>query len=516
MARFKYKDSSQGLFIPVNLEKQILPDTFEWALDYLIDKMDLSLFEQNYHNDELGAAAYPPNILLKVIMFCYSRGIISSRDIETACGENMTVKALANDNEPDYSTISTFISTNREEIEDIFTQVLLQCSELKLITGEMFAIDGCKLPSNASKEWSGKIEELKKKRDKLKAYINRILLQHQDLDKNEEAKKIQAPYKKTLGEDRKRRERSIERLEKKLKKLNTFLLTAEPKIGASGEEVQTNITDPESALIKSPHGYIQGYNSIAIADSANQIIVCAETIGSGAESVCFPDMLDKLEEKMKKVTGKKDPLKGSLLEGDTGYYSEDNLQEAAKRGINVIIPDPQFRQRDPYFSEKKEEKVGKKKYTLEDFTYDKGNDCYICPNGKELKYKYDVTLRNNSGKQYRAKGGVCANCPLIDKCISRKNKGKKNPVRTLYIVDQKYKENLSEKMKEKIDNPAYRELYSRRMQIIEPTFSDITYCKGMNRYTLRGEKKVNIQWKLFTIVHNIGKCIRPLSEKLRG
>jgi len=160
--------------------------------------------------------------------------------------------------------------------------------------------------------------------------------------------------------------------------------------------------------------------------------------------------------------------------------------------------------------------VEKKKYTADDFTYDKGKDCFICPNGKELEYKNDVTLRNNSGKQYRAKSGVCANCPLIDNCISGKSKGKKNPVRILYIAEQKYKDNLSEKMKEKIDNPAYRELYSRRMQIIEQAFSDITYCKGMNRFTLRGEKKVNIQWKLFTIVHNIGKCIGPLREKIKA
>jgi len=85
--------------------------------------------------------------------------------------------------------------------------------------------------------------------------------------------------------------------------------------------------------------------------------------------------------------------------------------------------------------------------------------------------------------------------------------------KTWYIVDRKYEDNLSEKMRKKIDSPAYRELYSRRMQIIEPAFSDITYCKGMNRFTLRTEKKVDIQWKLYCTVHNIGKCIRPLGMK---
>jgi hypothetical protein len=65
-------------------------------------------------------------------------------------------------------------------------------------------------------------------------------------------------------------------------------------------------------------------------------------------------MLEKLEENMKDVTGKEKPLKKALLEGDTGYFSEANLQEAKDKGIETIIPDPQFRQRDPYFADKKE------------------------------------------------------------------------------------------------------------------------------------------------------------------
>jgi hypothetical protein len=86
-------------------------------------------------------------------------------------------------------------------------------------------------------------------------------------------------------------------------------------------------------------------------------------------------------------------------------------------------------------------------------------------------------------------------------------------VRTLYIADRKYKDNLSEEMKKKIDEPAYRELYSRRMQIIEPVFSDMAYCKGMNRFTLRTTKKVNTQWLLYVIVHNIWKCMVPLWKR---
>jgi len=513
MARFKYTDISQGQFIQVNLHEQLLLGTFEWTIDYLFNELDLSLFEQNYQNDERGAAAYSPKILLKAILYCYSKGIISSRRIEKACKENIIVKALAEDTEPDHDTIATFISTNSEAVNDLFAQVLIKCFELKLITGEMFAIDGCKLPSNASKEWSGKINDLKKKKCDLQKLVLRIQHQHKELDRNEKARKIQEPYRKTLGDDSERHERHIRRIEAKLKKISKFLSTSEPKMGSSGQEVQSNITDVESARMKGPHGYIQGYNGIAIADSGNQVIVAAEAIGTGAESGSFPEMLDNLETNMKMVTGKKQPLKKALVLGDTGYFSEENLQEAKKRNIEVLIPDQQFRRRDPDFDDRqkyKETKV-KKYYGIEDFKYNKREDSYTCPAGKKLPYKCEIEFkaRGTRGKQYRLKKSVCSVCTLKGQCINRKEG--KGEYRSLLILQRPYEENLSEKMRRKIDNPAYREIYSRRMQIIEPVFANMTYCKGMNRFTLRSKKKVNIQWQLFSIVHNIWKCMKPLS-----
>jgi transposase len=300
------------LLLAVNLKEQLLPGTFEWTINYLVGKMDIITFEKNYKNDELGAAAYSPRILLKAILYCYSKGIITSRKIEKACKENIIVKALAEESEPDHDTIATFISTNSDAISDLFTQVVLQCSQLGLIAGEMFAMDGCKLPSNASKEWSGTIKDLKKKRDKLKEYIKRMIKTHKELDNNKEAKERLNNFRQTMGDDKERRDKNIERLEKKLEKLNTFLETAKPRIGARGKELQSNVTDNESGRILSSHGYIQGYNGIAMADSANQVIVCADVVGSASESSEFPKMLGLLEENMEKATGKKKPLKDAL------------------------------------------------------------------------------------------------------------------------------------------------------------------------------------------------------------
>jgi hypothetical protein len=375
----------------------------------------------------------------------------------------------------------------------------------------MFANDGCKLPSNTSKECSGKIEELKKKREKLEKYIKRVIKQHREMDKDESVAKKQKPYEKTMGKRKDRKARQLKRLNRKLERMDNFLATAKPKKGVSGQEVQSNITDNESGLIKSPHGYIQGYNGVTMADSGHQIIAAAEVTGSGPEGGIFPEMLDRLEENMKKITGKEKPLKKALVEGDTGFFSEENLQEAKRRGIQVLIPDPQFRKRDPHFDGRKEHATEKKRYTEEDFKYDRKKDIYICPAGYVLEYKCNAALRNNSGRKYQIKRGICRNCPRLKKCVNARTS--KNPARTLYVTDKRHGDNLSEKMRKKIDDPAFRELYSRRQQIIEPVFSDITYCKGMDRFTLRSKKKVTIQWKLYCIVHKIGKCIKQMAEK---
>src|SRR5215469_16439039 len=143
MANYKQTEKGQGLIIPVNLHEQIIPGTFEDTLSRLLDtKLDLSIFDHKYCNDETGATAIEPRILLKIILYCYSMGVISSRKIAKLCENHMIVKALAEDLEPHYTTISNFISSMSEEVTKVFTEVLLVCNELKLLGGKMSAIDG--------------------------------------------------------------------------------------------------------------------------------------------------------------------------------------------------------------------------------------------------------------------------------------------------------------------------------------------------------------------------------------
>ena len=126
--------------------------------------MDTSIFDDRYRNDETGRWAYDPKILLKIVLFGYSRGLIHSRKIERACKENVTFMALSCGEQPDHSTIATFVSSMKAEILPLFRDILLVCEEENLLGGTLFALDGCKLPSNASRRKSGTVSDFKKKR----------------------------------------------------------------------------------------------------------------------------------------------------------------------------------------------------------------------------------------------------------------------------------------------------------------------------------------------------------------
>ena len=182
MARFKVVNMSPR-FLPVVLEQQLVPGTFEHALHTLIDsEFDLSSLEAKFHNDETGAPAYDPAVMLKIVLLAYSRGMVSSRIIERACGENVLFMAISGDAQPAYTTIAAFVRGLSDEITAIFTEVILICDRQGLIGRQMFAIDGVKLPGNASKARSGTHAELAHQAQAIERRVKTMLEEHRKQD----------------------------------------------------------------------------------------------------------------------------------------------------------------------------------------------------------------------------------------------------------------------------------------------------------------------------------------------
>jgi len=397
MAKYKNISYEQMQMIPLSLPGQLDKGSFEHTIHYLIEeKADLSCFDVNYHNDKTGSKAIPPAVLLKIVLYAYSKGIISSRRMEEACRNNIIFKALTGNLAPDHSTISAFISGMKEQIRDIYMFVLMVCSQSGLIGGNMFAVDGCKIPSNAAKEWSGTFKELRRKKEKFTKMADFLLEKHRQADKagNEE---------ESVG-----LEQRAERIRKKAEKIREFLKKEKPKVGKRGRETRSNITDNDSGKIISSHGMIQGYNGIAVTDSKTQVIISAEVFGSVYEGDHLETLVEKADENLKETSGK--TMKKKTLLADTNYFCEENLQKMAEKAIKAVIPDQQYRKRDERFATAgghKPEKESPLYKRDDDFKYDKRRDLYTCPNGKKLKHHGLVRIKNYTMKKYYGKKTEC-------------------------------------------------------------------------------------------------------------
>ena len=339
MARYKEYTYEQTKLIPIAFSQQILAGTFEYTLNYLIDnEFDLSSFEQRYHNEETGAPAYDPAILLKIILYGYVRGITSSREIERSCRENIIFMALSADTHPHLTTIADFIPSRGEQIIELFRDVLLICDKMGLIGKEMFAIDGCKLASNASKEWSGTKGELKNKQQKMERAVPYLVEKHRERDVKPESSRVVE-----------REQKQIETLRARIKKLKSWLNENEEKIGKSGKPRKSNLTDNERAKMKSSHGVIQGYDGVAAVDSKHQVVVHAEAFGQPQEHDLLKPMVEGTRENFKGIGAEEDIFKKTQLTADAGFHTEQNMKMLSEEQIDGYVADILFRKRDPRF-----------------------------------------------------------------------------------------------------------------------------------------------------------------------
>ena len=198
MARYKPQDCN-SLLLPVVLSEQIVPGSFAFALDYLVDnELDLSALDAKFKNDEVGASAYDPRVMLKIVLLAYSQGLISSRNIEQACARNVQFIASSGNSQPSHTHIAKFVSGLTDQIKPLFSQVLMTCDAQGLIGREMFAIDGVKLPSNASKERSGTHEALRHRAKRLDQAADKILALLPKPKTNNPAQKLLHPSTKPV------------------------------------------------------------------------------------------------------------------------------------------------------------------------------------------------------------------------------------------------------------------------------------------------------------------------------
>jgi transposase len=505
MPRYKAYDYDQLMMIPVSLEQQLVPGTLEYAIHRVIEeRVDTSIFDEKYRNEETGRTAYDPKVLLKIVLFAYSRGILHSRRMERACKENVTFMALACGQKPDHSTLAAFVSEMGEDrVVSIFTQVLLVCEQEGLLGGTQFSLDGTKLPANASKEWSGTQAELFRKKENLERKVKEAVREHREEDR------------RGGDPDAERQRKRIERLKRSAERIEKFLSDNGPKEGRCGKEIRSNVTDPDSAKMATAHGVIQGYNANTLVDAAHQVIVHAEVFGAGEDGCNAAPMLTGARDNLQAAGCGEEPLKDAQLSADTGYFSVENLEACRDAEVDAYIPDPQFRRRDPRFAnarryrrptDKHKERYCSKKrwFDVSDFHFDDRTKRLMCPAGHALYIKCRrFEVHGYQAIAYQAPKTACRACGLRSKCLRNPT----TPARQVHIFYGKRPGSITDEMRAKIDTPEGRKIYGQRLANVEPVFANIRAHKRLDRFTLRGRLKVNVQWMLYCLVHNIEKIL---------
>jgi transposase len=508
MPRFKPYSYLQTKLIPLSLTHQIQPGTFEYALNLIVDThIDMTVFNDRFKNDDTGAPAFDPAILLKIVLYAYSRGITSSRKIAQACEENIIFMALSADTHPHFTTIADFITSMQDQITPVFRDVITLCHSEGLIGRTMFAVDGCKLSSNCSKEWSGTRADLKRKAEKIEHSIRFLVERHRTTDSND-----------TDQHQLDKENQAVANLKKRLSKITDWLENnPTDKQGARKHTLrQSNVVDNESAKMPTSHGVVQGFTGVAAVDSKHQVVVYAEAFGENQEKKLLQPAVEGVRENFIHANICDDAFENAMLVADTGYHSDDNIEMLQNAGVDAIIADTQFRKRDPRFSnadrfrkatDKHKEKYTRKRFHQSDFILDKVHNVLVCPAGKTLQLLH-ASYRNSTGHigpMYQAFDDDCMHCMYKKKCLVGKT------ARRIFLAQEKdpaVKDSPTQKMIKKFDTPHGRFIYSRRMGIVEPVFGHIRNAIGLTRFSFRGKVKVDIQWKLFCLAHNIKKLFR--------
>jgi len=307
------------------------------------EALDLSAIVDCY-NEERGYPPYHPVMMTALVLYAYCQGIYPSRRIAKACRERVDFMAVTGMQTPDFRTISDFRKRHMAALEELFVQVLRLCQEAGLVKLGHVALDGTKLKANASKHKAMSYGRMKKAEPELEAIVRGWLRQAEAADLRDDQEHGVDLNGEELPDWVRDKQRRLEKIREARARLQAEAQAAEKgeekKSGGPGrprknepgtpkDSAQTNFTDPQSRIMKSHDGFIQGYNAQAVVDADSQVIVAQGLTNNASDAQQLAVMVAQI----KQNTGRQ----ARELSADAGYCSEDNLKELRRRHINGYI-----------------------------------------------------------------------------------------------------------------------------------------------------------------------------------
>jgi len=460
MSRFldNKDNSSQMWLFPPSLSEMIPQDCDVRAFKQMMDKLDYRSLINSY--SEKGREAYPPHIMSKLLVYAYSNGIRSSREIEKLAKYDVRYMWLCDNFKPDHNTIARFRKDKYQYLTKLFAESIILCDQCGLVSLKCVAVDGSKFESNISKKSIYGEKEIEASRK----LAEKILGEAKEADEAEDDTNSDKGNK-----------------QKKAEELNSKAERAEENLKSSGKKT-TSLSDPESRMMKTQHGKKFCFNIQMAVDVTSGAIVHSSVNNMENDHRQLPGILGDIYEKL-----------GSYPEAvlaDTGYCDDVNFGYTRENNINALIPVQKH---------KSEKENQDNPFYGKNFEHNKERDVLICPGNRELTFtKIRKNVHGSYYREYMITG--CGDCEFCAECCKHEPSNR----RRVYVgIEHEYRE----EMKHKMSLDENKELFRKRKQSIEPTFGQIKQNYNLRKFNLRGIAGATSEIMLICIAHNIRKAV---------
>jgi transposase len=320
----------EELLLPPSLRDWLPEKHLAYFVSDVVDNLDLSAMDAVYGKEKRGQPPYDPLMMTKVLVYAYCVGVFSSRRIERRLEEDIAFRVLAADNHPNFRTISDFRKIHLQTLAGLFEQVLKIALEAGAMKVGRVALDGTKVKANASKHKAMSYDRMEEKEKQLKAEVKLILEQAEATDEEEdtrygkEQRGDELPAELERRETRRKRIKEAQRALEERARQKAAGEGSDPKQAKPKEKDQYNFTDPESRIMKSGDGFVQGYNAQAAVEPVLQLIVGQAVTQATNDKEQMTPMMDVVEQQ----SGQRP----EEVLADTGYCSEKNLEALESAG----------------------------------------------------------------------------------------------------------------------------------------------------------------------------------------
>lgn len=463
------EDRKQTMLFPEVLEDYITEENPVRFIDVFIEGLDLSEMGcQRAIPKETGRPPYDPGDLLRLYVYGYLNRTRSSRQLEREAGRNVELMWLMRKLRPDFKTIADFRRDNPQGIKKVCREFTLWCKRLELFGGELVAIDGSKFQAVNSPKRNFTTKKLKRMIEEIEAKIEQYLKELDGQDKQEVGQSaLSAEELKEKIDRYKQRRGQYEQLKRDLEQ--------------SGES-QVSLTDPQSRSMRVGHGVEVSYNVQIVVDHKHKLVVEHEVVNE----VTDQGQLSTMAKKAKETLG----VESLEVVTDRGYYNGEEVKACEESGITAYVPKPNS-----------SSNLKRGLFTKENFIYEPEKDCYRCPAGKELNYRYQTVEQGRTMRSYEISG--CKSCELRSKCSINK-KG-------IRCIKRWVDEAILEAMARRVaEHPEKVEL---RKCLAEHPFGTIKRVMNQGYFLMRGLTKVGAETSLTILAYNLKRVINILGVK---